>query len=434
MHADRPNLVIVLSIIGATLAAEFMMDVIWKMRYYGWGDFRVYYAAAAALNTGEDIYNIDALSQVWREKGDVDLISYLHHVFPYPPLFAVLLRPLTAVPVIAAARIWLIFCVLLWFIGLALLFAFLELRPKQLHFWLLAFVGLRFEPVLSSLTYGQVNILLYVLVIASLYSLKKDFPVWAGFFLAGAIMLKITPVVLLAYYCLRKCYRVSIWTGVFFLLLLGISCASVGYSAHLKYALEVFPSLSNGFIHSYNQSIMAWFLRLFEAAGWSEQFPLARLLARLTGLGFVFATFWYLWKKPRPMSGYSPAEISLCILLISLVSPVSWSYHWVWVILPFAVIFRYMADAGFSLSGLVVLLATYAVVGIVDDYYVHPIFRSGPLVLVSSIKLYGLLILYFFLLEIVREEAVQGSDTTLMDSVADRNPCPPELANEQTKS
>ena len=410
---DRPYLLLFLGVIGAVLLTEYAMDVVWKARYEGYGDLSGFYCGAATLKTGRDMYNLEEMNEVWQVMGDPVLKRSINHVFPYPPLVAVVLRPLTFLPIASAARIWLAFNALLWFVCLALLLNFLDLRPRHLLFWILLFVALRFEPALTNFTFGQVNIVIFTLVLLSLHSLKKHRPATAGLFLAAAVMFKITPLVLAGYFLLRRQYHAVLWTAVFGLGLLGLGFATAGVSPHMKYIQQVLPALSEGFILPLNQSITAFFLRLFKAAGWADRFEWAILLSRLAGLPLIYITFRCLWKAPRPAAGYDPAELSLCILLIAFISPVTWTHHLVWVMLPLAVLFHTTAETGLSGASFGLLLAAYTIVGVIDDYYVHPIFRSGLLVFVSSIKLYGLLVLYTLLLKIVRERrAVQPAGGT----------------------
>jgi alpha-1,2-mannosyltransferase len=391
--------------VAVLLATEYGMDVVWKFRYHGWGDFRAYYSAAWALRQGEDLYDGAALNRVWAEVGDPKLKPDTHG-YVYPPLFALLLQPATLLSVHTAARVWLVFNAVFWLLGVLLLTRVLEWSPSDLPFWLLLFVALRFEPALWTLSAGQLNIVVFCLVVAGLYGLKRECPKCAGFHLALAGALKLTPFVLVAYLLLRRRYRPVLWTLAFSGLFLAIGIAVVGIEPHLAFVTRILPFLGEGSASPYNQSLAGWALRLSHAVGWGSGRGTATVLVRAIGLVLFALTIYRIRRRELPASApFDLADVSLCILAVSIASPITWSHHLTWTLLPLAVIFHRLGSRPSSTWQWAAAMGAYAVVGVLDDYYVHPVFSRGPQVLVSSIKLYGLLAMYA-LVYLIREPVV----------------------------
>ncbi len=178
-----------------------------------WTDLTVFLRAAWAVQHGEDLYKVtDA-------KG-------LH--YHYPPLLAIALIPLAepsvgsgesgAVPFALSVGLWYLFSVFCVALGVHVLAKALEEESPLLKqrsqrgnavWW-----GLRVVPVLSclpmigfALSLGQVNTIWLALMCLMAAALVRGRSGQAGFWLAGAICLKVLPVFLLVYPVWRRDVR-----------------------------------------------------------------------------------------------------------------------------------------------------------------------------------------------------------------------------------
>jgi hypothetical protein len=195
-------------------------------------DFDVYTAAAWAARTGRDIYEVT----------NEDRLHYC-----YPPTFAVLMAPLAEpadqsrqrgyLPFPVSVGIWYVLSVGFLFASAHLLANALEGssdRPPDK--WDRRWWALRMWPILltlpsigATLSHGQVNLLLLLLLVGCLTAAMAAQTWKAGCWLAGAIALKVIPAFLILVPILRKDRR---WLGGLvvglIVLLLGIPALMMG--------------------------------------------------------------------------------------------------------------------------------------------------------------------------------------------------------------
>jgi len=175
--------------------------VIWRSAYMNLRhtDFDVYAAAAWAVRNGHDVY------EVTNEDG-------LHYC--YPPTFAMLLTPLAEppdqsrqpgyLPFGMSIAIWYVVSCVCLFVAVHLLANAAERSSNQAipinsrRWW-----SLRLWPILftlpgigGTLSHGQVNLLLLLLLASSMAAAMNQRSLRAGLWLAGAVTLKVIPAFL----------------------------------------------------------------------------------------------------------------------------------------------------------------------------------------------------------------------------------------------
>ena len=154
-------------------------------------DFPVYYAAGQSLISGRtDLYSPDfALGRVMD--------------YRYPPFFLLALTPLWFLPYTLAAYIWYLLSVL-EVVGCVLIVVrvFPSFRESRILWVVVAFGVIQY--FVMALHYGNAQLLATFLLFASLYYVlqQKDLP--AAALMALAITIKLTPVLLLPYFALKR--------------------------------------------------------------------------------------------------------------------------------------------------------------------------------------------------------------------------------------
>jgi alpha-1,2-mannosyltransferase len=284
-----------------------------------------------------DVYRIG--SRVWLRHGDLYGVlpatsSGARLPFSYPPIAAVLLSPLTLVPMAVAGTVLTLASIALTALVLRV---FLRSATRSATWsaggglaaeswwtvgWLLP-VALFLEPARNTLDYGQVNILLMALVSADCLPASVRWPRGALVGLAAAV--KLTPAAFVLFFLCRGDRRAALtavisfaaWTAAGFLLAWH---DSVRYWTSIVFQTGRPGSL----LYAANQSILAVLAR----AGLDPRTP-PGMAAWLALSAVVLVLAWCGMQRAVVCSDDAWA-LSLNAFAGLLISPVSWSHHWVW--------------------------------------------------------------------------------------------------------
>jgi alpha-1,2-mannosyltransferase len=186
-------------------------------------------------------------------------------------------------------------------------------------------VVLGLEPVAQTLGFGQINLLLMLLVLVDLA--QPDRRRWKGAGVGLAAAIKLTPAIFIGYLVLTRRFRAA-----------GVACGTFAAAIALGFLALPAPSRRfwfgglflnsdrvGGVGYAGNQSVNGALVRLF--AGVNQARPAWLLAAALIGAaGLLLAA----WASRR---GEELLGIATCALTALLVSPISWSHHWVWIVL-----------------------------------------------------------------------------------------------------
>jgi alpha-1,2-mannosyltransferase len=238
--------------------------------------------------------------------------------FTYPPVAAVLFSGFAVIPFWLSRTL----VTLAGFLALSATTVVAAGRLDQRLKWTLgpaaAVLALSLEPVGSTLGYGQVNLLLMALVVVDCLAVTRFRGVLVG--LAAAI--KLTPLVFVGYFLVRRDRRSAITAAASFVgfALVGLLLAptdTVEFWFHAMINPERITTLSI----MTNESLRAELYRLPALA--SVQSLLWAVLAVL-----VLALAWRAAGRARN------DVLALVAIAVAglLISPISWSHHWVWVV------------------------------------------------------------------------------------------------------
>lgn len=289
-------------------------------------DIDVYQMGARAWMDGRPLYRGDVLFHT----PIVDL------PFTYPPLAAIVFcpfawmhMPAASVAITALTLVLLVSSTVIVLTRLDVWSASAVLPgPAWLRRWWLAVVAAAaatvwLEPISSNFAFGQINVVLMTLVIADCVPRRTPWP--RGLLLGVGMALKLTPAVFLLYFLLRRDHRAALTALASFAeaTLLGFVLAwndSWEYWTHTVHHTDRIGSASL----NTDQNIAGALARL--GLGQQERF----LLWVAASLLVLAAT---VWAMRRVLRAGEPTLALVCVALFGLVvSPVSWSHHWVWVL------------------------------------------------------------------------------------------------------
>jgi alpha-1,2-mannosyltransferase len=305
------------ALVAVNLAAVAVFLLSYSRHGVGFGPYRVdlgvYRMGGRTWLHGGDLY------------GQVLALPGLRLPFTYPPIAAILLAPLALLPMTAAGTILTLASIALAAVVLGLFVRRLAgpaAEPAWTVAWLLP-AALLLEPVRSTLAYGQINIVLMALVVLDCLTAEPRWP--RGVLTGLAAAVKLTPAAFVLFFLLRRDYRAAAWAGVSFAAATAAAFVLAGPDS-VRYwtAIVLQPGRIGGAATGTNQCIQGVLARagldphtLPGTAAWLAVSILV-LVAAWHGMRHAFAA-------AQPC-----LALSLNAFAALLISPVSWSHHWVW--------------------------------------------------------------------------------------------------------
>ncbi len=268
-------------------------------------DFLVYHGAGGEAGDGLNLY---------------DFRTVFDMPFTYPPFAALVMEPLSRMPLGLAQALWTVAT-----LAAVVALAPVALRPvvDRIGMPLTVTAILLSTPIRSHLRFGQVGVFLVLLVALDLLH-RKGFKGWG---LGLAIAVKLTPAVYLPWLFLsrqwNRFWSTLAWVAgstVIGLVLLWPSASDYMFRASrdtTRFGANDIPG---------NQSVRGMLLRAFDNPHTAEKVWLV-LAVLLVAVGTYQA-----WRCER--AGNRLAALGVVAALSVAVSPISWVHHLVWLVLP----------------------------------------------------------------------------------------------------
>lgn len=294
----------VASLVGTTLAVGVL---VWLNGWRVGADSAVYRAGALTFLRGEPLYELPRLAA---------LPSWVSLPFTYPPAAALLFVPLTALP---SGLIWGVVSATSILSLAVVIRVCARLRPLALAG---ATVGaLALEPVWKTLFLGQINLILMALVVVDVFAGTRRRGVLTG--IAAAV--KLTPLIFVAHLFVVGRTRDGLRALATFVLLQGVMFVLAPGDAIRYWTAAGFDPARVGGVHwIFNQSLNGMLSRLTRDASWTAGGAL------LIGALLAVPAVWLV----RRLHGRGDTLGALLVtaFLGLLISPVSWTHHWVWAV------------------------------------------------------------------------------------------------------
>ncbi len=296
-------------------------------------DLMVYRAEGWTMRTGRDLYTMVATE------------AKLPNT--YPPFAAILFAPLSWLEVPAMRTV-----ATAANLGLLVAVVHLSLRlvgrphrvPHAAATLAISAVAVWCEPVWTTLRYGQINLLLAVLVLWDLT--RRTGHRWAGAGIGIAAGIKLTPALFAVYLALvgaaqgwRRLRRGgTVWNPALrraavaagaFAVTVAVAAVALPRDSHDFWTRMVFAADRVGHAEeTANQSVRGVLARLLHTADPGGSWLVAAAVVGVLGLAVAVAAA---LAGDRLPSGTAWAACA-CAVTALLVSPVSWSHHWVWCV------------------------------------------------------------------------------------------------------
>lgn len=299
--------------VWAVLAAEIITVAVFSVVYRPF-DLNIYLWGGRSVTHGLRLYQVMAD----------------HNWFTYPPFSASLFTPLDAVPQVLVQLAWGLgtIAAIAWAALICLRLA--GYRPSRTEVAAVTAAGVTLEPVYHTLFLGQVNVFLMALVLADIGRAARGRPAGIGIGLATAI--KLTPAIFIALFLFTRRIRDAVTAAV----TLG-ACILIGFlvdpaASRLYWSRLFYDTRRVNVPYISNQSVYSAFVRIMggtsHVGGWFQVIPLVLGVAGLA----LAATL------ARRGDWLAAAAVTGAAGL--LVSPISWTHHWVWILPALIVVLR----------------------------------------------------------------------------------------------
>ena len=366
-------------------------------------DFSIYHSTGRAVLDGTNIYEAHSIRGM--------LGSTL-------PIFPIAMVPLALLPPLWATVLWYLFTVATMahavYLAVLLTRRFLP-QWRWGGFWLYATMAvLVLAQAMTGASRGNPSTLVTWLIMVSLWLYCERRTWLAGFCLAASVVVKLFPLLLLAYFVWKRRWLMSVATTVWLLVLIwGIPSLVFGVRGNQalleqwlrmitlpRMSLEqtqAMPQTSGRFRPSQttNQALPAmvvkWVTGSTAETSHSPRAAAARWLAVLSCVVVTGLSVWACWRsKGAPDHAGTLRDFCIAMCLMLFLSPVSWFHHFTLLMLPLAVVLALAGDASMPRRQWIFQanLALYEVVSVlvqaVHGLLVFGVFLCGTIYLWAS--------------------------------------------------
>ncbi|MFD7230771.1 glycosyltransferase 87 family protein [Streptomyces sp. NPDC059881] len=289
---------------GALVLSFVALAVLCVAQHIPMADTLVYRAEGAAVANGTDLYGFTVTA--WQLPAT------------YPPFAAILFVPTTWLPVAALKVVFVAGNTLLLALLVRLSCRFAGLTASAPYVLAATALGLWLEPVFQTVVFGQINLALVCLVLWDLS--RPAGALGKGFALGVAAGVKLTPAVFIVLLLITGRVRAGLtalasFAGTVLLGALVLPEASADFWTRRIFETE---RVGKTWIVD-NQSLRGLFARLLHTTEPGAVWTAAVLVTVGAGL----------WAARRAPERWGVLAVAFTALLVS---PISWSHHWVWCV------------------------------------------------------------------------------------------------------
>ncbi|MFJ7210123.1 glycosyltransferase 87 family protein [Amycolatopsis sp. NPDC098790] len=294
--------------------------VVWLAGWHLGADSAVYRAGALTLVHGDPLYTRDVLTA---------LPDWVRLPFTYTPAAAPLFLPLALVP---SGLVWGVIA-FLSVVALIVVITVVSSPPGRAsllgrRWWALpagTAIALVLEPVWKTLFLGQINLILMAFVVLDVLVLSARGSRWAGVLIGVAAAIKLTPLIFVPHLFFTGRWKDGLRALGTFVALEAVMFAVIPVDAARFWRDSATDPSRVGSVHwIFNQSLNGLVNRASGLASWS--------LVVAVGIAAVLAVpaVWLVVRLHR--RGEDAGALLVTAFYGLLLSPVSWSHHWVWCV------------------------------------------------------------------------------------------------------
>ncbi|MBV1852182.1 glycosyltransferase 87 family protein [Catellatospora tritici] len=282
-------------------------------RWYDFFDMKIYHGAVEWWAGGGELYDYIAPNTTLG--------------FTYPPFAALLMLPMAAVGSTVAG--WINIGIGVLALGLVLTVLLVPVADRcGWSRWLTVAIALplfaAIEPVRETLGFGQVNLILFALIMADMVALRRGWR-WAGVGIGLATAIKLTPALFIVYFLVSRQWRAALTATGATIAATAAAYLVVPHESTMYFGSVIWQTERVGVADmTPNQSLAGLLSRLYDTATAPSLLWIAFTLV-LLAVGLSRAT-------AAHTEGDELTAFTLVGLTANVISPISWSHHLVWVV------------------------------------------------------------------------------------------------------
>ncbi|KPJ69905.1 hypothetical protein AMJ44_01760 [candidate division WOR-1 bacterium DG_54_3] len=365
--------------------------------FYDWDtDSPSFYTAAKGTLKQVNIYNQKEFQKLANSLFGKSVVVY---PYLYWPILAQLYSPLTLLGYSSYSQFILIMNILLLFLSMYLIYSLLELKSRKTNLPLvfLYLTILVNNPLETTLHHGQVNILVFVLILLAVWLMKHNKEYASSLLLCLAVYLKIYPILFLVLFFLQKKYRYMVYSLINFIAIFLFSSFLFSLDSWLEFVKMGLGNLFYGtkpvFFFDYNAqwgncSLNGFISQIFIKYDISRSYVMPIILLLLIVCFFLFKSKIKQLLKSKDLN----LDISFIFPLSLIFSTISWNHHYIIMIFPLNFLFyKIISERKYNYL-LPCLLFAFLIL-------FHPLaggFPFNQILLFSTVLFLGLLYLYHF--------------------------------------
>jgi hypothetical protein len=350
--------------------------------------------------------------QSWFSEKAKELGEPLGGIFqPFPPPTALLMIPLTAIPMMAAKDFWTVCNILL---AAALLVILSNLDRETWTVSALVLFGSGWALV-NTVYLGQVYLLMLCCLALSMHFRALGRDVVSGIFAGVFIPIKYFPITLVVLFVLERRWK-AVGSALVSAAVISLgSVAFLGWEVHAHFLQSVFAShldgqMSNPFAVVYqswnsllrNLFVKDQFLNPDPPFNWNDGFAIARWVIALA----IVSGFFVAVRREILNARRTGMLVALLFVTTLLLSPASASYHMLLLALPASLLLPELQH-DMNKNALTVLAASYFTMGIVPIALLDQLSLHGGWIVLGYPRLYLLLIMFVTLVRLTSNRRPQ---------------------------
>jgi hypothetical protein len=374
-------------------------------------DFFQDWASARNFLEGLPVYSNHRIT-IPRYLGETDLneSDLFIEINAHPPTSILVAIPFGALPYQAAIFTWNLLSLAMFGASLTVVWQTFRIPWSVRAIFPATTVLLPCYPLLIHIHFGQITLLILLLLTAVWAADRADRQILAGVLLGTAVTIKLFPAVLFLFFIVRKRWRAVASGFVSIALITLLTALVLGIHTYTTYVNVVLPSVAKYRGFWFNLSLPAYWTKLFDPPREYAYIqpiirsPFLASLAIFCTCALILGTLTWVVSRARTQTERD-LSFGLTVTAMLLISPITWDHYLLLLMIPLAIAWIQLPPSqGFRLLFLAIVIAFWtqpfvAVDDTVQGGITLGIARPFHTVTIGSFQCYALVAL--FLLQIV---------------------------------